>query len=135
MAEAAVDKKTGEVKVKRILCSQDMGQVINPEGARIQAEGCMMMGLGYALSEEIHFKNGRIIDLNFADYGITRFSWMPKLDVILVENNELAPQGGGEPAIINIGAVLANAVFDAAGVRLNRLPMTPERILKALSKK
>ena len=135
MAEIEADKKTGEIKAKRILCAQDMGQVINPEGARMQMEGCMMMGLGYALSEELHFQNGRIRDLNFGDYGIPRFAWLPRLETFLVENDALAPQGGGEPAIVNIGAVLANALFDALGVRLNRLPMTPSRVLKALAKK
>jgi CO/xanthine dehydrogenase Mo-binding subunit len=112
-----------------------MGQVINPEGARMQMEGCLMMGLGYALSEELHFQNGRIRDLNFGDYGIPRFAWLPRLETFFVENDALAPQGGGEPAIINIGAVLANALFDALGVRLNRLPMTPSRVLKALAQK
>ena len=122
-------------KAKRILCAQDMGQVINPEGARMQMEGCLMMGLGYALSEELHFQNGRIRDLNFGDYGIPRFAWLPRFETFFVENDALAPQGGGEPAIINIGAVLANALFDALGVRLNRLPMTPSRVLKALAQK
>jgi nicotinate dehydrogenase subunit B len=134
MAEVRVDRKTGEISVTRLLCAQDMGQVINPEGARMQMEGCLMMGLGYALSEELHFRNGRILDLNFSDYAIPRFSWMPRLETILVENNSLSPQGGGEPAIINVGAVLANAVFDAISVRFNRLPMTPSRVVKEIAK-
>ncbi len=129
MAQIEVDRKTGEIRVKRLLCSQDCGQVINPEGARMQMEGSMMMGLGYALSEELHFKNGGIHDLNFHSYGIPRFSWLPKLETVLVENNTLSPQGGGEPAIITVGAVLANALFDAIGVRPTRLPMTPARVL------
>ncbi|MCL5098356.1 MAG: molybdopterin-dependent oxidoreductase, partial [Candidatus Omnitrophica bacterium] len=134
MAEVEVNRESGEVKASRILCAQDMGQVINPEGARMQMEGCMMMGLGYALSEEIHFKNDRLEEDNFDAYQLPRFSIMPKLETVLVENNALPPQGGGEPAIINMGAVLANAVFNAIGVRLNRLPMTPERIRQALAK-
>jgi nicotinate dehydrogenase subunit B len=132
MAELEVDRTTGGIKVKRLLCAQDVGQVINPDGARMQMEGSMMMGMGYALSEEIHFQYGRIHDLNFDRYGLPRFSWMPKLETVLVENNTLAPQGGGEPPIITTGAVLANAVFDAIGVGLNRLPMTPARVLAAI---
>jgi len=132
IAEVEVDKARGDIRVKRIVCAQDMGQVINPEGAILQIEGCCTMGLGYALTEEVHFKNGAISDLNFDSYELPRFSWLPKIEAVLVENNDLAPSGGGEPAIINMGAVLANAVFDATGARLCQLPMTPERVKSAL---
>jgi isoquinoline 1-oxidoreductase len=134
MAEIDVNKETGRVQVNRVVCSQDMGQVINPEGARQQMEGCVMMGLGYTLSEEIRFDGGRIHDRNFDTYEIPRFSWLPKTEAILVENQEMPPLGGGEPAITCMGAVVANALFDAVGVRLFELPLTPERIKKALSK-
>ncbi|MFZ2053857.1 MAG: molybdopterin cofactor-binding domain-containing protein [Candidatus Aminicenantales bacterium] len=131
MAEVAVEK-TGAVKVKRVVCAQDMGGVINTDGARAQIEGCVTMGLGYCLSEEIHFRGGAIRDLNFDTYEIPRFSWLPKIETVLVENPGLAPQGGGEPPIVNMGAVAANAVFDATGARLNRLPITPVRLRAAL---
>lgn len=134
MAEVEVDQKSGEVQVKRVLCVQDMGQIINPEGARMQMEGSMMMGLGYALSEMIHFRGGEIMDMNFDTYQIPRFSWMPKIEAVLVENQEMPPQGGGEPAITCMGAVIANAVFDAVKVRLFELPMTPDRIQKAIAR-
>jgi isoquinoline 1-oxidoreductase len=130
MAEVEVNK-SGTVKVKRVVCAQDMGRVINPDGAKAQIEGCITMGLGYCLSEEIHFRGGAILDLNFDTYGIPRFSWLPKIESVLVENQELAPQGGGEPPIVNMGAVVANAVFDATGARLNRLPITPARLRAA----
>jgi CO/xanthine dehydrogenase Mo-binding subunit len=132
MAEVQVEPTTGAIQVKRMLCAQDMGQVINPAGARLQMEGGMMMGLGYTLSEELHFKYGRINDLNFHKYSLPRFSSLPKLDAVIVDNNSLSPQGGGEPPIIATGAVLANAVFDVTGARLNRLPMTPQRVLAAI---
>jgi CO/xanthine dehydrogenase Mo-binding subunit len=133
-AQAEVDPKTGEVQAQRLVCAQDMGQVINPEGARMQMEGCLMMGMGYALSEEVHFQGGEIRDKNFDTYRIPRFSWMPKIETVLVENPELPPQGGGEPAITCMGAVLANAVFDATRARLFELPMTPERIQEAMAR-
>jgi len=133
-AEVEVDPPKGDLQVRRLVCAQDMGQVINPEGARMQIEGCLMMGLGYALSEEVHFRGGEIQDKNFDTYRIPRFSWMPKIETVLVENRALPPQGGGEPAITCLGAVLANAVYDAAGVRLLELPMTPERIQKAMAR-
>jgi isoquinoline 1-oxidoreductase len=131
MAEIGVEK-SGAVRVKRVVCAQDMGRVINPDGARAQMEGCITMGLGYCLREEIHFRGGDVRDRNFDSYEIPRFSWLPKIETILVENRELEPQGGGEPPIVNMGAVAANAVFDATGARLYRLPITPARLKAAL---
>ncbi|HYA48962.1 MAG TPA: xanthine dehydrogenase family protein molybdopterin-binding subunit, partial [Burkholderiales bacterium] len=95
-------------------------------------EGCITMGLGYALTEEVHFRSGEILDLNYDTYEIPRFSWLPKIETVIVENSALPASGGGEPAIMNMGAVLANAVFDAVGARLFALPMTKERVRKAL---
>lgn len=131
-AEVAVDRATGAITVKRIVAAQDMGLVINPEGAKMQMEGCITMGLGYALSEELNFRGGDVIDRNFATYELPRFSAVPRIETVLIRNDELAPQGGGEPAIVPMGAVLANAVFDATGVRLYRLPMTPARVRAAI---
>jgi nicotinate dehydrogenase subunit B len=132
-AEVAVDRKSGRIQVKRVVCAQDMGQCINPAGSLIQVEGCIMMGLGYALTEEIRFKGGEVRDLNFDGYEIPRFSWLPKIEAFIIPNDGLPASGGGEPAIINMGAVLANAVFDATGARLFRLPMTPARVKAALA--
>lgn len=131
IAEVKVEKATGKIQVKKVVCVQDMGLVINPEGAAMQMEGCMM-GLGYSLSEQIHFKGGEILDTNFDSYEIPRFSWLPKIETAIIDNKESDPQGGGEPAIVTMGAVIANAVFDAVGARLLQLPMTPERIKAAL---
>jgi isoquinoline 1-oxidoreductase len=131
-AHVEVDKKTGQIRVTRVVCAQDMGVVINPQGAQMQIESCVTMGLGYSLSEEIRFKGGRILDANFDTYEIPRFSWVPKIETVLINNPELPPQGCGEPAITGMGAVLANAVFDATGVRFFELPMDPERVRKAV---
>jgi len=106
--------------------------VINPEGAKMQVEGCITMGLGYALTEEIHFKGGEIFDLNFDTYEITRFSRLPKIETVLIKAEDSPAQGGGEPAIICMGGVIANAIYDAIGARLFQLPMTPERIIEAM---
>jgi isoquinoline 1-oxidoreductase len=133
IAEATVDAD-GNVQMKRVVIAQDMGVVINPEGAAIQLEGCVAMGLGYALTEEVHFKGGEILDTNYDSYELPRFSWMPKMDYVFVKHDELAPQGGGEPAIILMGALVANAVFDATGARVYQLPMTPERVKAAMAK-
>jgi isoquinoline 1-oxidoreductase len=133
IAEVSVDKNSGHVQVERMVCAQDMGEIINPLGAEVQIEGGLTMGLGYALSEEIKFEGGQISTENFADYDFTRFSWSPKIDVVLIDNPDLAPQGCGEPAITTSGAVIANAIYDAVGARLYTLPMTPERIVAAVS--
>ena len=132
MAQVNVDPASGKASVKRVVCAQDMGICVNPEGARMQMEGCITMGLGYALAEEVRFKGGEILEKNFDTYQIPRFSWVPSIETVLVENRELAPQGGGEPPIVCMGAVIANAVFDATGTRVTSLPMTPARVLAAM---
>jgi len=135
MAEVEVNQESGRVRVKRVVCAQDMGLAINPEGAKIQMEGCLTMGLGYALTEEVHFNGGRILDRNFDTYEIPRFSWLPKIETVLVENSGIPPAGGGEPAIVCMGGVIANAIFDATGARLFELPMTAERVKKAFQRR
>jgi nicotinate dehydrogenase subunit B len=132
MAEVEVDRGSGMIQVKRVVCAQDMGQVVNPQGAAIQMEGCITMGLGYALSEEVHFSDGRLLDVNFNTYEIPRFSWLPQIETVIVPNPALPPKGGGEPAIVCMGAVLATAVYDATGAKVLQLPMTPQRVKGAL---
>ena len=134
IAEVDVDQGTGQVKVKRVVCAQDMGLAINPEGAAIQMEGCITMGMGYALKEDIHFKGGEIFDVNFDTYEIPRFSWLPEIETVIIDDKNAAPQGGGEPPIITMGGVIANAIYDAVGSRVFQLPMTPDRIKEAIKK-
>ena len=132
MAEVKVDENSGEVRVLRVVCAQDTGEVINPDGVRLQIQGCITMGLGYVLREEIRFSGGKVLDENFDTYELPRFSWLPKIETVLIDNPAMPPQGCGEPAITPMGAVIANAVYDAIGVRLYELPMTPARIKKAM---
>jgi len=134
MVEVAVNRGTGAVQVKRVVMALDEGLVVNPDGMRQQAEGCVIMGLGYSLAEEVRFRNGEVLDTNFDTYQIPRFSWLPKIEIVLVDNPETPALGGGEPPIIAMGAALANAIFDAVGARLLQLPMTPERVKAAVAK-
>jgi isoquinoline 1-oxidoreductase len=134
IAEVTVDRESGRVRVERVVAAQDMGVVVNPTGARMQMEGCVTQGLGYCLSEELQFAGGEIGDRNFDSYHVPRFSWVPAIETVIVPNDELAPQGGGEPAIVPMGGAIANAVFDATGVRFYRLPLTPERVRAGLAK-
>jgi isoquinoline 1-oxidoreductase len=133
MVEVSVDTTSGVIKVERVAAAQDMGIVVNPEGAKMQMEGCITMGLGYVLSEELRFKGGEVLDHGFETYNLPRFSQLPKIQTVLVKNDAVDPQGAGEPAIVPLGGAVANAVFDATGVRLYRLPFTPERVLAALA--
>jgi nicotinate dehydrogenase subunit B len=130
-AEVKIDN--GKVKVKRIVAAQEMGISVNPLGSIMQVEGCIMMGLGYALAEDISFKGGTLFTKNFNNYDVPKFSWLPEIDAFIVKNDELAPQGGGEPGICPVGGAIANAIFDAIGVRVFHMPMTPERIKAAKS--
>ncbi len=133
IAEVQVDKRTGRVQVKRVVCAQDMGLAVNPQGAILQMEGCITMGLGYTLTEDVHFRNGMVLDRNFDTYELPRFSAVPKIETVLLDLKDQPTHGGGEPAIIIVGAVVANAIYDATGARLLQLPMTPERVRKAIA--
>jgi isoquinoline 1-oxidoreductase len=134
MAEVAVAKSTGRVEVKRVVCAQDEGVIVSPDGSRQQIEGSIMMGLGYTLTEEVRFKDGEVLERNFDTYELPRFSWLPRIETILIDNPEVAASGCGEPPIVTMGAVIANAIYDAVGARLLQLPMTPARIQKALKR-
>ena len=132
IAEVEVDKVTGYTQVKRIVCAQDNGLTINPEGLEIQMEGGITMGLGYTLTEDVHFANGRMHDTNFGTYELPRFSSVPKIETLLVGDKFDRPLGGGEPAVIAVGGAVANAIYDACGARVTQLPMTPQRIKAAM---
>ncbi len=131
-AEVSVDAGTGRTHVKRVVCAQDNGVTVNPEGVRQQIEGSITMGLGYALAEEVHFRNGEVLDRNFDTYEIPRFSWVPKIETVLIDNPGTPALGSGEPPIVTVGAVIANAIFDAAGARVLELPITAARVKQAL---
>ena len=135
MIEVKVDEETGEVQPLKAVVSQDMGMCVNPQGTIIQAEGCVTMGMGYALTEDIEFKGGDVITANFDTYQLPLFSWIPRvIDTVILDRQDQPPQGGGEPAIVCMGGALANAIFDACGARLYQMPMTPERILEGIKK-
>ena len=133
--EVKVDGATGKVQVLRVVCAQDMGLVVNPQGAITQMEGCTNMGLGYSFGEELRFQGTKVLDRSFATYRIPTFMDVPpKIETVLVNSRSTPAHGGGEPAIVTVGAAAANAIFDATGARLYQLPMTPERVLAAIEK-
>ena len=95
-------------------------------------EGCIIMGLSSVLTEEIRFQGGAIHDTNYDTYEITRFSWTPEIETVLIDNPDMPPQGCGEPTITCVAGMIGNALFDATGIRLNRLPLTAARIKEKL---
>ena len=92
------------------------------------------MALGYTFTEEVLFEGGDILSRGFDTYNIPRFSWLPKMDCQILERNDKPPKGGGEPAIIAVSAIIGNAIHDATGARLYRVPFTPARVLEAIKK-
>ncbi|WP_026853759.1 xanthine dehydrogenase family protein molybdopterin-binding subunit [Geothrix fermentans] len=132
IAQVSVDKATGAVKTERFLEAVDVGLVVNPDGARQQVEGAITQCIGQALSEEIRFKGGRILDKNFDTYLLPRFSAIPRIQVVFADTGTSVTQGIGEPPVVPVAAALANAVFDATGARVTHVPFTPKRVLEAL---
>jgi xanthine dehydrogenase molybdenum-binding subunit len=139
MAEVEVDIETGQVRVLRLVCANDVGRAINPMAVEGQMEGGAQMGLGYALSEEVQVQDGQVLNPNFHDYRLFTAADMPQIESIIIETDDpLGPfgaKGVGEMGGTPTAAAIANAIYDAVGIRMTTLPMTPERVLKALEEK
>jgi CO/xanthine dehydrogenase Mo-binding subunit len=135
VAEVEVNKTTGQVAVKHIVCSHDCGLMINPDGVRNQVEGNVIQGVSRAMYEEVTFDtNGGVTSLDWKTYPILRFPDLPDVDVVLINRLEMEPLGAGEGATVPPAAAIANAIFDAVGVRLREAPFTPKRLLAAVKK-
>ena len=126
LAEVTVSTD-GTVRVDRVVCAVDCGIVVNPIGARAQIEGGILHGISAALHGEITIAAGLAVEGNFDDYEFLRLDEAPEIDVILVDSTE-PPQGLGEMAFPGIVPAVANAVFDATGVRVRRLPIRTEEL-------
>jgi isoquinoline 1-oxidoreductase beta subunit len=134
VAEVSVNEKDGTIKVDRIVAAVDCGPVVNPDSVKAQIEGGVIEGLSAALKEEIKFSNGGVKTDNFDDYKIIRMSEIPEIEVHIIKSNE--PIGGiGEPGVTPTAPAVANAVFNATGARIRRLPLTPQTVLAALKNK
>ncbi|HEY6269927.1 MAG TPA: molybdopterin cofactor-binding domain-containing protein [Candidatus Acidoferrum sp.] len=130
-AEIAVDKKSGAVRVVRLVEAFECGAIVNPDGLRNQVVGAMIQGLGGALFEAIEFENGRITNPQFASYRVPRFRDVPEIEAILMDRKDLPSAGAGETPIMTVAPAIGNAIFDASGVRLNNLPMVPNGLRSA----
>ena len=135
VAEIEVEKKTGRIRAKKITVAHDCGLIINPEGLRYTIEGNVVHGLSRTLFEEVQFDRDRVTSVDWLTYPILDIKDAPEaIDVVLVNHPELPPTGAGEPSIRVIPAAVANAFFDATGVRMRRAPLTPERVKAALTR-
>jgi CO/xanthine dehydrogenase Mo-binding subunit len=135
VAEVEVNKTTGQVAVKRVVCSHDCGLMINPDGVQNQVEGNVIQGVSRAMYEEVTFDtNAGITSLDWATYSIMKFPDLPELDVVLINRPDMNPLGAGEGATIPPAAAIANAIYDAVGVRLREGPFTAKRVLAAMHK-
>jgi CO/xanthine dehydrogenase Mo-binding subunit len=134
-----VDDETGKVDVLELIACHDSGKIINPSMAQGQIEGGCAMGLGYALMEEIEFKDGCIKNSNFADYIIPTSIDVPKINTCFIEEDEVTgpygAKGLGEPSMISTAPAILNAIYDAVGVRILDLPATCDKVLLAIKNK
>jgi CO/xanthine dehydrogenase Mo-binding subunit len=138
-AEVEVDPETGQVHVSRLVAANDVGKAINPVGVEGQIVGGAAMGIGYALFEEMHYDaNGRLLNPNLLDYKMVTSMDTPQLEAEIVEvwdpyGGPHGAKGVGEPPILPTAAAIANAIYDATGVLITELPITPERVRQALA--
>ena len=136
IAEVEVDLRSGEVKVLRITAAHDVGRAVNPQQVEGQIQGGTLQGVGYALSEEILMRDGRMINPDFSTYIIPAATEAPIIDPIIVEarfgEGPFGAKGFGELPLMGVAPAVANAVFHATGARIRELPLKPERVLDAL---
>ena len=132
VAEIELNKSTGKVTVKKVTVAHDCGNIVNPDGLRNQIEGNVIQGASRALMEEVDFDSAGVKSLNWSGYPIIRFSEVPEVEIVLINQPAMQPMGAGEASSIATAGAIANGIFDAVGVRLHEAPFTPERVLRAL---
>ncbi len=133
VAEVSVDKKSGSIRVHRVVCAVDCGPVVNPAILTAQMRGGIIMGLSAALKERMNFSKGGVESSNFDDYPLIRMNEVPEIEVHIIKSTD-AQSGAGEPGLPPIAPAVANAVFNATGIRIRNLPMLPDRVKEAMGK-
>jgi nicotinate dehydrogenase subunit B len=135
VADVEVERKTGRIWARKFTVAHDCGLVINPQGLRHTIEGGMVQALSRCLFEEVRFDENMVTSVDWASYPILEMQDAPEsIDIVLINRPEIAPTGAGEATSRIVPAAVANAFFDATGVRLRQAPMTRERVLAALSR-
>ncbi len=129
--EVEVDA-SGRIRVTRVAATHDCGQIISPDGVRSQVEGCILQTIGRTLYEEVKFDRDHVTSRDWSTYPILTFTDLPDMKIELIDRPDQPPRGAGEAATAPVAAALANAVFDATGVRLRRVPFTAPRVKAAM---
>ena len=132
VADISVNKKTGKITVDHLFAAQDAGTTVNPASVENQMEGCLVQGTSRALFEQVAFNRVRQSSLDWVTYPILRFKEAPDVTTVIVQRLDEPPAGSGEPTTAAVAAAIANAFFDATGVRVYRAPMTPGYVRAAL---
>jgi CO/xanthine dehydrogenase Mo-binding subunit len=135
VAEVEVDKSSGEISVKRVTLAHDCGLIVNPDGLRNQIEGNIIQGVSRTLLEEVRFDRQGVKNLDWVSYPILTYRRVPDIQIVLLNRKEMPALGGGEPSTVPVPAAIANAVFDATGVRVREVPMTPKKVQASLRSK
>jgi CO/xanthine dehydrogenase Mo-binding subunit len=134
IAEVDIDRSSGKIFAKRFTVAHDCGQIINPDGLEKCIEGNIVQGISRTLWEEVKFDNKNVTSVDWQTYPILDITETPeKIDFVLINHPEIAPSGAGEPSIRPVAAAIANAIFDATGVRIRRVPFSPAAVKQALS--
>ncbi|WP_235166949.1 molybdopterin cofactor-binding domain-containing protein [Serratia fonticola] len=133
VCDLSVNRRNGQIKLNKIYVAHDCGQIVNPAGVRHQVHGNIIQSASRVLKEFVTFDASGVTSLDWGGYPLLRFDELPEVDIQLLDNPHEPPMGAGESASVPSAAAIANALFDALGVRLREVPFTPERILKALS--
>jgi nicotinate dehydrogenase subunit B len=132
VADVEVNRRSGEIRVRRFYIAHDCGQIINPDGLRNQIEGNVLMTVSRTLKEQVTFDRAHVTSLDWISYPILTFPEIPEVEIALIDRPREKPWGAGEPTAAVIPAAIANAVFDAVGVRLRSVPFTPAKVLQAI---
>jgi nicotinate dehydrogenase subunit B len=133
IAEVEVERASGRVWAKKFTVAHDCGQIVNPGGLKLTIEGNIVQATSRTLFEEVRFTPNNVASVDWASYPILELADAPEaVDIVLINRPEMRPQGAGEPSTRTVPGAIANAIFDATGVRIRRVPITPERMKAAL---
>jgi CO/xanthine dehydrogenase Mo-binding subunit len=134
VAEVDIDRQTGKIWARKFTVAHDCGQIINPKQLKTTIEGNIVQGVSRTLWEEVQFDNKAVTSVDWTSYPILDITETPEtVDVVLINHPEIEPTGAGEPSIRPVAAAIANAIFDATGVRIRRVPFSPERVKSSLA--
>jgi CO/xanthine dehydrogenase Mo-binding subunit len=134
VAEVDIDRSSGKIWARKFTVAHDCGQIINPDGLVKCIEGNIVQGVSRTLWEEVAFDRKSVTSVDWLTYPILDITETPaEVNVVLINHPDIAPSGAGEPSIRPIAAAIANAIFDATGVRIRRVPFSPDRVKSALS--